>query len=249
MEHPLLSVQDVSKNYGAVEALKDVSFKLERGEIVGLVGDNGAGKSTLIKCIAGVLRPSAGEIHLEGTRHEFSSPAEALAAGVETVYQDLALVEMFDLTANLFLGRELVRTGRLAPLGILRKREMQIEARDAIARLPARFPDLDAPIDNMSGGQRQIVAISKAAFWGRRLLLLDEPTAALGARESAGVLDMISHIASRGDIALLMIAHNLQHIFSVCSRVLVLRRGSMVADLKTEATTAERVVAYITGAR
>jgi ABC-type sugar transport system ATPase subunit len=249
VSHPLLSVREVSKSYGAVEALKGVSFDLQRGEIVGLVGDNGAGKSTLVKCIAGVLRPTEGEIHLEGTRHEFNSPAEALAAGVETVYQDLALVEMFDLTANLFLGRELVQTGPLGRLGILRKREMQVEARDAIAKLPARFPDLDAPIDNMSGGQRQIVAISKAAFWGRRLLLLDEPTAALGTRESAGVLDMISHTASRGDIAMLMIAHNLQHIFSVCSRVLVMRRGSLVADLKTDATTAEEVVAYITGAR
>ncbi len=249
MDAPLLSVRNVSKNYGAVEALKDVSFELQRGEVVGLVGDNGAGKSTLVKCIAGVLRPSEGEIHLEGTRHEFNSPAEALAAGVETVYQDLALVELFDLTANLFLGRELVRTGLLGRLGLLRKREMEVAARAAVARLPARFPDLDAPIDNMSGGQRQIVAISKAAFWGRRLLLLDEPTAALGVQESAGVLEMISHTAARGDMAIVVIAHNLQHIFSMCTRVLVLRRGSVVADLQAAQTTPEEVVAYITGAR
>ena len=249
MDAPLLSVRNVSKNYGAVEALKDVSFELQRGEVVGLVGDNGAGKSTLVKCIAGVLRPSEGEIHLEGTRHEFGSPAEALAAGVETVYQDLALVEMFDLTANLFLGRELVRAGLLGRLGFLRKREMEVAARAAIAKLPARFPDLDAPIDNMSGGQRQIVAISKAAFWGRRLLLLDEPTAALGVQESAGVLEMISHTAARGDMAIVVIAHNLQHIFSMCTRVLVLRRGSLVADLQAAQTTPEEVVAYITGAR
>ncbi len=249
MDAPLLSVRNVSKNYGAVEALKDVSFELQRGEVVGLVGDNGAGKSTLVKCIAGVLRPSEGEIHLEGTRHEFNSPAEALAAGVETVYQDLALVELFDLTANLFLGRELVRAGLLGRLGLLRKREMEVAARAAVARLPARFPDLDAPIDNMSGGQRQIVAISKAAFWGRRLLLLDEPTAALGVQESAGVLEMISHTAARGDMAIVVIAHNLQHIFSMCTRVLVLRRGSLVADLQAAQTTPEEVVAYITGAR
>jgi ABC-type sugar transport system ATPase subunit len=249
IDHPLLSVQHVSKNYGAVEALKDVSFQLRRGEVVGLVGDNGAGKSTLVKCIAGVLRPSDGEIHLEGTRHEFGSPADALAAGVETVYQDLALVEMFDLTANLFLGRELVRPGWLEPFGFLRKREMVIAAREAVAQLPARFPDLDAPIDNMSGGQRQVVAISKAAFWGRRLLLLDEPTAALGVQESAGVLEMISHTAGRSDMAIVVVAHNLLHLFSVCTRVLVLRRGSMVADLKADETTAEEVVAYITGAK
>ena len=249
IDQPLLSVQHLSKNYGAVEALKDVSFELRRGEVVGLVGDNGAGKSTLVKCVAGVLTPSGGGIHLEGTQHEFSSPADALAAGVETVYQDLALVEMFDMTDNLFLGRELVRGGLLRPLGFLRKREMAMAARQAVAQLPARFPDLDAPIETMSGGQRQVVAISKAAFWGRRLLLLDEPTAALGVKESAGVLEMVAHTASRGDMAILVVAHNLEHIFSICTRVLVMRRGSLVADVSVQDTTPEDVVAYITGAR
>jgi ABC-type sugar transport system ATPase subunit len=249
IEHPLLSVTHLSKNYGAVEALKDVSFEMRRGEVVGLVGDNGAGKSTLVKCIAGVLSPSDGQIHLEGTQQEFGSPADALAAGVETVYQDLALVEMFDLTDNLFLGRELVRGGVLAPFGFLRKREMSTAARQAISQIPARFPDLDAPVDTMSGGQRQVVAISKAAFWGRRLLLLDEPTAALGVQESAGVLEMVQHTAARGDMAILVIAHNLEHIFSMCTRVLVLRRGSLVADVNVDEVTAEDVVAYITGAR
>lgn len=249
IEHPLLSVTHLSKNYGAVQALKDVSFEMRHGEVVGLVGDNGAGKSTLVKCIAGVLSPTEGEIHLEGTRHEFASPADALAAGVETVYQDLALVEMFDLTDNLFLGRELVRGGLLKPFGVLRKREMSVAARQAISQIPARFPDLDAPIDTMSGGQRQVVAISKAAFWGRRLLLLDEPTAALGVQESAGVLEMVNHTAARGDMAILIIAHNLEHIFSMCTRVLVMRRGSLVADLNVKDATPEDVVAYITGAR
>jgi ABC-type sugar transport system ATPase subunit len=248
-DHPLLSVTHLSKNYGAVQALKDVTFEMRYGEVVGLVGDNGAGKSTLVKCIAGVLSPSEGEIHLDGTRHEFTSPADALAAGVETVYQDLALVEMFDLTDNLFLGRELVRGGLLKPFGVLRKREMSTAARQAISQIPARFPDLDAPIDTMSGGQRQVVAISKAAFWGRRLLLLDEPTAALGVQESVGVLDMVNHTAARGDMAILIIAHNLEHIFSMCTRILVMRRGSLVADLNVKDVTAEDVVAYITGAR
>jgi ABC-type sugar transport system ATPase subunit len=246
---PLLSVRHVSKNYGPVEALTDVSFEIHKGEVVGLVGDNGAGKSTLVKCIAGVLRPSSGEIHLEGTMHDFGSPADARSAGVETIYQDLALVELFDLADNLFLGRELVRSGWLKSFGILRKREMSVAARDAVAKLPAKFPDLDAPIDTMSGGQRQVVAISKAAFWARRLMLLDEPTAALGVQESAGVLDMVRHTAARGDIAMLVIAHNLEHIFSVCSRILVMRRGSLVANLEVGVTTGEEVVAYITGAK
>ncbi len=246
---PLLSVRGVSKNYGPVEALRNVSFEIHKGEVVGLVGDNGAGKSTLVKCIAGVLRPSEGEIHLDGTAQEFGSPADARSAGVETVYQDLALVELFDLADNLFLGRELIRSGWLRPLGLLRKREMGIQAREAVAQLPAKFPDLAAPIDTMSGGQRQIVAISKAAFWGRRLMLLDEPTAALGVQESAGVLEMVQHTAARGDIAMLVIAHNLEHIFSVCTRILVMRRGSLVANVNVGETTAEEVVAYITGAK
>lgn len=248
-ESALLSVQRISKSYGSVAALQDVTFDLHRGEVVGLVGDNGAGKSTLIKCIAGVLHPDTGDIHLEGTKHDFGTPADARAAGVETVYQDLALVEMFDLTENLFLGRELVRGGWLGRFGLLRKKEMTTRARAAIAQLPARFPDLDAPIDQMSGGQRQVVAISKAAYWGRHLLLLDEPTAALGVRESVGVLEMISHTAARGDMAILVVAHNLQHILSVCERVLVLRRGSLVANLKVSETDGEEIVAYITGAR
>jgi ABC-type sugar transport system ATPase subunit len=247
--HPLLLVEGVSKRYGSVDALIDVTFELDFGEVVGLVGDNGAGKSTLVKCIAGVIRPSSGAIHLSGTRHEFDSPADALLAGVETVYQDLALVESFDLAGNLFLGRELVRQGPLRRLGILRKGDMERAARAAIAQVPARFPDLEAPIDTMSGGQRQAVAISKAAFWGRTLLLLDEPTAALGVKESAGVLEMIGHAATQGDMGMIVIAHNLQHIFHVASRVLVMRQGRLVADLRRDDTSPEEVVAYITGAR
>jgi ABC-type sugar transport system ATPase subunit len=247
--HPLLLVEHVSKSYGAVDALVDVTFELRRGEVVGLVGDNGAGKSTLVKCIAGVISPTEGAIHVSGTRHEFANPAEALEAGVETVYQDLALVESFDLAENLFLGRELVRGGWLGRFGVLRKRDMERTAREAIARLPARFPDLEAPIETMSGGQRQAVAISKAAFWGRKLLLLDEPTAALGVSESAGVLEMIGHAAQGGDMGMLVIAPILKHIFGVCSRVLVLRQGRLVADLPLDATNPEEVVGYITGAR
>lgn len=247
--HPLLLVEHVSKLYGSVEALVDVSFEVRHGEVVGLVGDNGAGKSTLVKCIAGVVQPTSGDIHLSGTRHEFASPADALLAGVETVYQDLALVESFDLAENVFLGRELVRPGILGRLGVLRKSEMERQAREAIARLPSKFPDLDAPIETMSGGQRQAVAISKAAYWGRTLLLLDEPTAALGVQESAGVLEMISHAAQQGDMGMIVIAHNFKHIFEVCTRIIVLRQGRLVADMKTAETDPEAVVGYVTGAR
>lgn len=247
--HPLLRVENVAKSYGSVEALRGVSFSLYPGEVVGLVGDNGAGKSTLVKCIAGVLVPTSGEIHLEGTRHEFESPAAARHAGIETVYQDLALIELFDLAGNLFLGRELVRPGLLGRLGFIQKGAMRSMARSAVATLPAKFPDLDAPIETMSGGQRQIVAIVKAAFWGRRLLLLDEPTAALGVRESAGVLEMIARTAEPGHMGMVVITHNIVHVFSVCTRILVMRQGLLVADLKHADTTPEEVVAYITGAK
>ena len=247
--HPLLMVEHVSKQYGPVRALIDVSFELDEGEVVGLVGDNGAGKSTLVKCIAGVIKPSEGAVHLSGTRHEFENPAQALEAGVETVYQDLALVEIFDLAGNLFLGRELVRPGWLSRLGVLRKKEMGQQAREAIGQLPSSFPDLDAPVDTMSGGQRQAVAISKAAFWGRKLLLLDEPTAALGVKESAGVLEMIGHAAEQGEMGMIVIAHNIVHVFEVCTRIIVLRQGRLVADLQTAETDPDEVVGFITGSR
>jgi ABC-type sugar transport system ATPase subunit len=247
--HPLLMVEHVSKRYGSVDALIDVSLEVDRGEVVGLVGDNGAGKSTLVKCVAGVIQPSEGAIHLSGTRHEFENPAEALEAGVETVYQDLALVESFDLADNLFLGRELVRPGWLGRLGVLRKQEMGQQAREAISQLPSSFPDLEASVDTMSGGQRQAVAISKAAFWGRKLLLLDEPTAALGVKESAGVLEMIGHAAEQGEMGMIVIAHNMVHVFEVCTRIIVLRQGRLVADLQTVDTDPDEVVGYITGSR
>jgi ABC-type sugar transport system ATPase subunit len=247
--HPLLMLENVSKNYGPVEALIDVSFELDQGEVVGLVGDNGAGKSTLVKCVAGVIKPSVGAVHVSGTRHEFENPAQALEAGVETVYQDLALVETFDLAGNLFLGRELVRPGWVSRLGVLRKNEMGEQAREAISQLPSSFPDLDASVDTMSGGQRQAVAISKAAFWGRKLVLLDEPTAALGVKESAGVLEMIGHAAEQGEMGMIVIAHNIVHVFEVCTRIIVLRQGRLVADLRTAETDPDEVVGYITGSR
>ena len=172
---------------------------------------------------------------MSGTRHEFANPAEALEAGVETVYQDLALVESFDLAENLFLGRELVRPGWLGRLGVLRKREMEIGPRARPSRDCRRAsPTSRHPSRRCRAASARRSPISKAAFWGRKLLLLDEPTAALGIAESAGVLDMIGHAAQRGDMGMIVIAHNLQHIFRVCSRILVLRQGRLVADLPCE---------------
>ena len=246
---PLLVVDRLSKEFGAVKALQDVSFSVNAREVVGLVGDNGAGKSTLVTIVAGVQHPTSGHVLFDGEPLDVATPAEAREAGIETVYQELALIEMFDMATNFFLGRETLHGGIRRRLGVLNRRDMRRRAREKVAEIPAKFPNFDAAVETMSGGQRQIVAIAKAAFWGGRLLLLDEPTAALGVQESAGVLKMINELATTGDRAMIVIAHNLQHIWSVCTRILVLRRGYLVADLQKDATTAEEVVAYITGAR
>jgi ABC-type sugar transport system ATPase subunit len=245
---PLLEVQNLKKEYGAIVALREVSFAVAAGEILGLVGDNGAGKSTLVNSLAGAVIPTGGRIILDGVDQEFRNPADAQAAGVQTVFQQLALIEIFDTASNFFLGRELVYSGWRGALRIIDKGKMRKQAEAALARLPARFLDTRAPIETMSGGQRQAVAMAKAAFWGGRLLLLDEPTAALGIRESAGVLEMITHLVSAGGMAMIIISHNIEHVWTVCSRILVLRQGRLVADLDRTSTTKEQVVGYITGA-
>ena len=245
---PLLEVRNLKKEYGAIVALHEVSFSIKAGEVAGLVGDNGAGKSTLVNSLAGAVIPTSGRIILEGVDQQFRSPADAQAAGIQTVYQQLALIEIFDTAANFFLGRELVYPGWRGALRILDKRKMRKQAEAGLARLPARFPNTRAAIETMSGGQRQAVAMAKAAFWGGRLLLLDEPTAALGIRESAGVLEMITHLVSEGRMAMIIISHNIEHVWTVCSRILVLRQGRLVADLDRTSTTKEQVVGYITGA-
>ena len=245
---PLLQVEGLGKEYGAIVALHDVSFTIRAGEVVGLVGDNGAGKSTLVNSLAGAIVPTAGKIVLDGVDCQFRTPADAQAVGIQTVYQQLALVEIFDTAANFFLGRELVHHGWRGLFGIVDRGTMRRKAEAAVAQLPARFLNPRAAIETMSGGQRQTVAIAKAAFWGGRLLLLDEPTAALGIRESAGVLAMITHLVAENRMAMILISHNIEHVWAVCSRVLVLRQGMLAADLAKASTTKEQVVGYVTGA-
>lgn len=245
---PILEVRGLTKHYGNVVALEDVSFKLKKGEVVGLLGDNGAGKSTLVKCVSGAVKPTAGEVYLNGELTDFSYPGEARRAGIETVYQQLALVDIFDVTDNLFLGRELAYEGWRGRLGILNYRGMRERAHAALEQIPARFPDLDAAIQTMSGGQRQVVAMARGAFWEGRVLLLDEPTAALGVRESESVLDMIRALIGERAEAMIVISHNMDHVWSVCDRLLILRRGQLVADLKKDETNRAEVVSSIVGA-
>jgi len=245
----LITLRDVSRSYGGLQALDRVSLDVARGEVVGLVGDNGAGKSTLIKILAGATEPSSGEILVEGAPATLSPPARAQSLGIETVYQDLSLIGTFNAAENFFLGREPAMGHGPALFRLMRRRAMTQTAIRGLEELHIDIPGIRTkPVDSMSGGQRQLVAIARGAFWGSRLLLLDEPTAALGVRESREVLELIRALRERG-LTIIMVTHNLEHLWQVCSRVVVMRRGRKAADMPVADTNLEEVVAYITGAK
>lgn len=239
---PVLSVREISKRYGAVRALDRVSLDVSAGEVVALVGDNGAGKSTLVKVIAGVTAPDDGGIVFEGRAVRIARPHDAQALGISTVYQDLALCENLDVVANLFLGGE---RNHWALLDHLR---MERATRDLLASLDVRIRDIRAPVAALSGGQRQSVAISRALLGEPRLVLLDEPTAALGVEQTAQVLALIGRLRDRG-LAVVVISHNLADVKAVSDRIVVLRLGRNAGDFRTAETSQENVVAAITGAR
>ncbi len=247
---PVLEVRDISKNFEAVRALDGVSVAVHPGEVLGLVGDNGAGKSTLIKIISGVYQPDEGEILMDGRTLAMSTPHEARERGIETVYQHLALVNQLRVDGNLYLGREPNRFGFLGDLfQILDTPLMKAKTKEVMARLHIRIPGLESePVHRMSGGQRQAAAIARAVHWGSKLLLLDEPTAALGAEQSAEVQRIIRRTCDSG-IPAIVISHNLEHVFQVCDRIVVLRLGRKVLDCRADATSPDEVVAYITGSR
>lgn len=242
---PILLAVSVSMNFGAVTALANVSLHMLPGEITGLVGDNGAGKSTLVKLIAGVLRPSAGEIIFDGRPAAFGSPTAAREAGIETVYQDLALAPNMPVWANIFTGRELTRGPRF--LQILDRRAMIKQTRQFLSRYDMNVPPIEQDVEGLSGGQRQIIAIARAAAWGSRVIMMDEPTAALGVAETQAVEDVIRNLRAQGH-SILIISHNLDQVFRLTDAIWVLRRGHMVGTERTAATTPERIVAMITGA-
>jgi len=245
----MLSLSNISKTFGGIHALDDVSLDLARGDIVGLVGDNGAGKSTLIKILAGAHDPSSGTITLEGKSQTLSPPATAQRLGIETVYQDLSLIGSFTAAENFFLGRELALGRGPALFRFIRRGAMAETATERLKELHIDIPAVRTKtVERMSGGQRQLVAIARGAFWGHKLLLLDEPTAALGVRESGEVLDLIRRLSARG-LTIIMVTHNLEHLWQVCNRVVVMRRGRKAADLRSEQTNLEEVVALITGAK
>ncbi|GAA6735109.1 ATP-binding cassette domain-containing protein [Thermus oshimai] len=244
----LLSVQEVYKRFGAVEVLRGVSFALEGGEVVGLVGDNGAGKSTLMKLITGVYACDTGQILFDG--HLLSvpghSPARARTLGIEMVYQDLALAKQQDVAANVFLGREPQRR-LLGLVSVVDRRAMERAAMEVLGRLGVRIPDPRLPVARLSGGQQQTVAIARALTFKPKLLILDEPTAALAVREVEHVLEVIRELKRQG-IAIILISHRLPDVFAVTDRILVLRHGKVAADLPTRSTSMAEVVAHIVGA-
>jgi len=244
---PLLQLHGVSKRFGAVQALSDVDFEVYRGEVVGLVGDNGAGKSTLIKCIAGIHPIDAGEIRFEGRTVNIGSPKAAAALGIETVYQDLALCDNLDVVGNLFLGRE--RTNRIVPRVVEPIDEVSMEKRaiDVLRGLSVAIPSVRLVIASLSGGQRQSVAVARAVMWNSKVVILDEPTAALGVAQSRQVLDLICRLRDQG-LGVVVISHNLADIFEVVDRIIVLRLGRRVATFDVHSTSREQVVGAITGA-
>jgi len=246
---PLVTVKRVSKTFGGIRALDDVSLDLYSRDVVGLVGDNGAGKSTLIKILSGALEATLGEIELDGRVVTLAPPAEAQRLGVETVYQDLSLISAFTAAENVFLGRELSSGRGPSLFRLMRRKAMADATAQGLSELHIEIPGLRGrSVERMSGGQRQLVAIARAAFWGGKLLLLDEPTAALGVRESREVLELIKRLSARG-LTIVMVTHNLEHLWQVCNRIVVMRRGRRVADFSSGETTMEEVVAYITGAK
>jgi simple sugar transport system ATP-binding protein len=245
MPEVLLRAEHVNKSFGAVVALDGVTLHLPKGEITGLVGDNGAGKSTLIKIISGALTPDAGSIEFDGRPAHFTSPAEARARGVETVYQDLALVGNIAVWANVYLGRELT-TGPTF-LHMLDRRAMLANTGEMLKRFMRNPPPIDEPVEKLSGGQRQVVAIARAGAWGSKLILMDEPTAALGVAETAAVEEVIFELRRQG-LTVLVISHNLDQVFRVTSGIWVLRRGSVIGYRETAETRPEEIVSMITGA-
>ncbi len=242
---PLLEVRGIRKTFGSVVALDDVSMRLDEGKTAAIVGDNGAGKSTLLKVITGVHNPDAGEILIEGEPVRFNSPVAAKDHGIEALFQDLALVNDLTIWQNVFLGRELVRG---EPIGFQRKRAMTEKATEMLAALDVDLPPASTRVRRLSGGQRQAVAIGRAVGWNARLTVMDEPTAALGVRERLEVESLIQRLREEGR-TFLIISHNFEQVMRLSDEVWVMRHGNIVGHRHTEETTADELVALITGAK
>jgi len=245
---PVMEAVGVSKHYGGIVALDSVDLTLHEGEVLAVVGDNGAGKSTLIKALTGAISRTSGVIKFDGKDAIIDTPTDAKAAGIETVYQDLALVNEISITKNVFLGREILRDDWLGRFfGVLDFKKMDAEIRALFSKLDVRIADIYREAEAFSGGQRQAVALSKTVLFGKRIAILDEPTAALGVRESKMAMDLVSSLKDHG-LSVIMITHNMQHVLNYCDRVMVLRLGRLVAERDVKDVDGDALVGLITGA-
>jgi simple sugar transport system ATP-binding protein len=244
---PVLEARGLTRRFGQVTALDGADFDVYAGEVVALIGDNGAGKSTLVKALSGNLETDEGQVVFKDVVRVIDTPTTASHLGIETVYQDLALAPHLNPVQNMFLGRELMQPGLLGRLGFMDNKAMKLEAQDAFDRLGATVRSLDAPVGSMSGGQRQAGAIARAVHWASQVVFLDEPTAALGVRQTANVLDTIRRVAEHG-VAVVLISHSMPHVLEVSDRVQVLRMGRRVATYRTADTSIQELVGAMTGA-
>lgn len=244
----IYEAKGLQKHYAGVIALSQGDFQLREGELHVIVGDNGAGKSTMLKCLAGAVQPDGGQIFVDGDRVTIRGPKGANALGISTVFQDLALIDHLDAGANMFLGREVLYPRPLSWLGILNKRAMRKRAAAEVKRLRVGIRSVDQLVMGMSGGQRQAIAVARAVAFGTRIVLLDEPTAALGVRETAATLELIMELRAHG-LSIVMISHNLVDVFEVADRITVLRLGRTVATVERRETDLTEVVALMTGAK
>ena len=248
MSDIILETRNLTKHYGGVHALQDANFTLRKGEHVAIMGDNGAGKSTFVRQITGVEQPTRGEIHFDGKPVQFAGPLDAREAGIEAVFQTLALADDLDVSDNLFLGREKTRFDWLGPFRFLDYKAMRDDTLAALDKTGVKIPNIRNTIQNMSGGQRQCVAIARTATFHSKLTIMDEPTAALGVQETAQVENIIRTLKEQGE-PLILISHNMRQVMDLVDRIVVVRRGRICANLRKEDTDGQDVVAYITGAK
>jgi simple sugar transport system ATP-binding protein len=239
MSEEVLRTEHISKSFGRVTALRDASIRLAKGEVLGLLGDNGAGKSTLLKILTGFHRPSSGKIYFQGEEVELKSVSHARSLGIEPVYQDLALINELNVYRNMFLQREIM-SNRF--LGILDDRTMRERAIEQLNDMGVNIPKVDVEISKLSGGQRQAIAVARSVFANAKVLLLDEPTAAMGVKESAMILDLIRRLKEKGEVSVILVAHNYAHVFDVCDRVSLLQNGEITFDRQTRETSVEELM-------
>jgi len=242
----IIRTEHIAKHFGAVEALRDVNMLLKKGEFLGLIGDNGAGKSTLMKILTGFEQPSAGKVYFDGQEVHLRSVGQARSMGIETVYQDLALVNQLTVYHNMFLNREPIR---LVPFPFLNNGRMRKQAREFLNSIGVNIPSVNSPVERLSGGQRQSIAIARALYQQAKVILLDEPLAAMGAKEGALILDLLQNLKERADVSVIMIDHNYTHIFQVCDRINLLQHGTitldkMVADTSVDELTELMIAEY-----